>query len=512
MVALVGLILTVLGSRLVASCRAYALSLEGGSVGVMYLAVFGSLFYDLVPVPFGFTLLALLASTAAFLAVVQNAQSLAVLGFLGGFLAPFFATDGPGDPVLWLSYYLILNLGIAVIAWSKAWRPLNLLGFWFTLGLGASWGTFSYLPELGVSEFFLASFFLLYLSMGVLYAFRQPPKLKGLVGGTLVFGSPLAVLYAQRVLMAPFEFGLAWSAFGLAALYLALAWALGRFAPPTLRTLAEAFAMLGIGFATLTLPFAFETSLTGNGWALEGAALVWIGLRQRRLWLRASGVALQLDCRRDVFCRLCSQPDAGPGRVRRAFISCFGFDGGLLDVQGPRAPAGVGKADKPGHAERRRHLVGRRGVSGSKVLLPERYAADVLLLFFTLTALLCILLSKRLWWPALALLALALLPLMGVFVDYPSQPLGGLGAISWPLALVAFGWILQRIPEQWPGLTDTVDALRAAHLWLFAVLLGLELTWQGGRIGPGWAVAGYGLAFAAVVFVVARPATRTWPG
>ncbi len=301
MVALVGLILTVLGSRLVAPCRAYALSLEGGSVGVMYLAVFGSLFYDLVPVPFGFTLLALLASTAAFLAVVQNAQSLAVLGFLGGFLAPFFATDGPGDPVLWLSYYLILNLGIAVIAWSKAWRPLNLLGFWFTLGLGASWGTFSYLPELGVSEFFLASFFLLYLSMGVLYAFRQPPKLKGLVGGTLVFGSPLAVLYAQRVLMAPFEFGLAWSAFGLAALYLALAWALGRFAPPTLRTLAEAFAMLGIGFATLTLPFAFETSLTGNGWALEGAALVWIGLRQRRLWLRASGVALQLDCRRDVF-------------------------------------------------------------------------------------------------------------------------------------------------------------------------------------------------------------------
>jgi hypothetical protein len=43
------------------------------------------------------------------------------------------------------AYFLVLNLGIAAIAWYKAWRPLNVVGFAFTFLIGLAWG-FKLLP------------------------------------------------------------------------------------------------------------------------------------------------------------------------------------------------------------------------------------------------------------------------------------------------------------------------------------------------------------------------------
>jgi uncharacterized membrane protein len=46
-------------------------------------------------------------------------------------------------------------------------------------------------------------------------------------------------------------------------------------------------------FATLAIPLALEGRWTSVAWALEGAAIVWIGVRQQRLAARVFGIALQ---------------------------------------------------------------------------------------------------------------------------------------------------------------------------------------------------------------------------
>ncbi len=74
-------------------------------------------------------------------------------------------------------------------------------------------------------------------------------------------------------------------------LYLALARFLYARHRDDLRLLVESFLALGIVFATLAMPLALDARRTSATWALEGAALVWVGVRQRHLGPRAFGLA-----------------------------------------------------------------------------------------------------------------------------------------------------------------------------------------------------------------------------
>ena len=58
-----------------------------------------------------------------------------------------------------------------------------------------------------------------------------------------------------------------------------------------LQPLGESFAVLAVGFATLAVPLALSARSTACTFALEGAALVWLGFRQQRRLPRWTGYA-----------------------------------------------------------------------------------------------------------------------------------------------------------------------------------------------------------------------------
>ncbi len=259
-VAVGAIVMLVIGWRLRVRNPVYALAVQGGGTGVLYLVVFGAFrLFKLLPGEVAFVLLIAIAALSAILAIVQSAQSLAVLAVSGGFLAPILASTGGGSHVMLFSYYAVLNLGILAIALYKAWRPLNVLGFVFTFGIGSLWGTRFYRDELFAStEPFLLFFTLLYILIAVIFAFRQAPRLKHYVDSTLIFGTPLVAFGLQTRLVRPFEYGAAWSAIALSALYLGLAALLYQKKKETLRMLVEAFLALGVIFATLAIPLAVD--------------------------------------------------------------------------------------------------------------------------------------------------------------------------------------------------------------------------------------------------------------
>src|SRR5262249_41724267 len=90
-----------------------------------------------------------------------------------------------------------------------------------------------------------------------------------------------------------FEYAAAWSALVLSAVYLTLAKAVFGQRGEAVRLLAEAFLALGVVFGSLAIPLALEGRWTSAAWALEGAAIVWVGVRQQRLPARIFGIALQ---------------------------------------------------------------------------------------------------------------------------------------------------------------------------------------------------------------------------
>src|SRR5207248_2126189 len=113
------------------------------------------------------------------------------------------------------------------------------------------------------------------------------------VDGTIVFGTPIFAFGLQAGLMRGTEFGLAYSSLVLAAFYIALAAILHRIGRERWRLLVEAFLALGVVFATLAIPLALDARWTSAAWALEGAAVLWVGVRQGRKLARAFGIFLE---------------------------------------------------------------------------------------------------------------------------------------------------------------------------------------------------------------------------
>src|SRR5688572_4226284 len=205
---------------------AYALTLQGAGVAVLYLTVFAAFrLYQFLPAGAAFAALGLVCALAAVIAVAQNAMPMAFIGFAGGFAAPILVSTGQGNHVGLFGYYLLLGVAIASIAWLRAWRALNLLGFFATFGIATVWGVLKYRPEhLATTEPFLVGFFLVYLVASLLYALRHSHAPKQAVDATLVFGTPIVAFGLQAALVKDIEYATAFSSLALGALYLALGW------------------------------------------------------------------------------------------------------------------------------------------------------------------------------------------------------------------------------------------------------------------------------------------------
>ena len=293
-VALASIALIILGWRLRKSRGGYALALQGGGVGILYLIVFAALrLYSILPAAIAFPALVVIAILSAALAVLQNSMAFALLALSGGFLAPVLASTGEGSHVVLFSYYAVLNSGIVAIAWFKAWRPLNLAGFVFTFAIGTVWGVLKYLPEdFATTEPFLLLFFLFYLGIAILFTLRQPTQTMGYIDGTLIFGTPIVVFALQSAMLHERPMVLAYSAVALSALYLVAAYLLKRRASDSHKLLFEAFIALSVAFLTLAVPLALDARWNAATWSLEGAALIWVGCRQTRLLPRLFGALL----------------------------------------------------------------------------------------------------------------------------------------------------------------------------------------------------------------------------
>ncbi|MGE8153775.1 DUF2339 domain-containing protein [Pseudomonas vancouverensis] len=290
----------------------YALILQGAGIAVLYLTVFAAMrLHPLLDASAAFGLLVAITVFSAILAITQDALGLAAAAALGGFAAPILASSGGGSHVALFSYFLLLNAGILAIAWFKAWRLLNVIGFVGTFGIGFAWGARSYTPDLLWStEPFLVAFFLMYLAIGLLYTRRKLLEMsdapaaddrEGLlhwsarkgdyVDGTLLFGPPLVGFGLQFALVQHIEFAAAFSALALGVIYMGLARLL--FGGRAL-LLAETCLALGVIFTSLAIPLGLDANWTTAAWAVEGAGIFWLGLRQQRPVARAFALLLQL--------------------------------------------------------------------------------------------------------------------------------------------------------------------------------------------------------------------------
>ncbi len=498
--ALGGLTMLVIGWRLRLGRPGYALVMQGGGIGILYLTLFAAAkIYDLVPLGFAFAVMTALVVLSGILAVLQDAKSLAFFGTIGGFLAPILLSTGRGDHVMLFSYYAFLNAGILGIAWFKAWRILNLVGFVFTFTIGSAWGHQYYTPAyFNSTEPFLILFFLFYAAIAVLFAFRQPPHLKGYVDGTLVFGVPLAAFALQSFMVHKYEYGMAFTSLAMGFFYMGLASALWRRKPENMRMLTESFLAMGVVFGSLTVPLALDGRWITGVWAMEGAAMVWIGVRQSRCLARVFGLLLQLGAGIAFFVTL-DDPAGNTPILNGIYLGCamISFAGLFSSYYLNRHADQIRTWEKHFHIpmlvwgllwwfgaglwEIQRHVPGEHQIYAN-------------LLFIALSVGVMGWIARKREWRVLEFPMTGLLPVMIIMagdtfvtITYP-HPFVRWGWIAWA---VAFG-VQYHLLWHFEDRTDEAATFRfpkhVVHLWhwvtfwLLVFLLTWEITWVTGQI------------------------------
>ena len=294
--AIGGLALLIVGWRLRIKKTIYGLLLQGGGIGIIYITIFAAYqLASLLPSALTFTLLVFFSMFTVVLAVLQDSRSLAIFAVVGGFLAPILASSGSGNFVGLFSYYASLNAVIFAVAWYKTWRLLNLIGFVFTFLVYIIWFVFSYQTHMLIPAMsFLLLFFVTYSLIGVFYAIKQPDNLKGLVDGTLVFGTPVIASSLIMAMLRDYDYGIAIGSACLGLYYVLLARFLWQRGGDMLRLIAEAMLAIGVVFATIAIPYSLDGHWTTATWALEAAGILWVSIRQQRLYAQCFAILLQV--------------------------------------------------------------------------------------------------------------------------------------------------------------------------------------------------------------------------
>jgi uncharacterized membrane protein len=298
--SLVGLGLLWFGWKSRISRPHFALPLQGGALGILFLVLFAAFrLYHFLPTELALGVAVVLLGLTGSLAVVQNSLTLAYFGVAAGFAAPLLLSSGSGSHIGLFTYYALLDAAIFGIAWFRSWRSLHVTAFVATYLLGASWGLFQYRSEHFLScEIFVWVYYVLFSATAILFARRAYRNIFGYVDGTLFFGVPMATLALQYSLFEGAPWPIAWTSVVMALHNFAMAWWVwsgirsGKLAH--LRVMAETLTVLGVSFASLAVPLAVSGPTTALVWAVEGAGLVFLGLRQNRTWSLAMGVFLAL--------------------------------------------------------------------------------------------------------------------------------------------------------------------------------------------------------------------------
>jgi len=293
-IAVAAIALMVVGWRLRNREGAYGQILQGLGIAMLYLVIYAaSKFYALLSLDIAFAFMLLVVILGSVLAGIEDSLPLALFATAGGFLVPILTSSGDGSHIILFSYYVLLNLGVFIVAWYRSWRVLNVVGFLFTFVIAGAWGVLRYNSDLfSTTEPFLILYFLMYLTISILFTMKHPFKPQNFVDGTLVFGLPLVAFPLQINLVQTFEYGEAYSAVVLGTLYMLLSYWLRK--KERTQLLSQAFLALGVVFYTIAIPYVFDADVSAALWSLESAAIIWIALKQERAHARYFGTFLLL--------------------------------------------------------------------------------------------------------------------------------------------------------------------------------------------------------------------------
>lgn len=262
------------------SYKAFSSVLAGGGLAVFYFTV--TLAYH----QFGmwgqttsFIILIVITIFAVLLSLLYDKQELAVIALVGGFASPFMVSTGKANYDALFIYLLILNTGLLIIAYYKAWRVLNIVSFAFTVIVFGGVLYSLTAPTYHYGLIYGSIFYVLYFAINVANNVKENKKFIGSDFSILLINTGLyfaAGLYLLKAMHEEQFRGL--FCVSLAVVNLILSYILFRN-----RKVDANILYLLIGITLTFISLAAPIQLRGNNitlfWAAETVVLYWLYLR-----------------------------------------------------------------------------------------------------------------------------------------------------------------------------------------------------------------------------------------
>ena len=103
-------------------------ALDAAGIAILFASFYAArALWGLIPAPATFGLLILVTVVAVLLSIRHDSRFIAVLGLLGGFATPALLSTGQNQPIPLFTYLLLLNAGLAWVAFKKGWPLLTIL-------------------------------------------------------------------------------------------------------------------------------------------------------------------------------------------------------------------------------------------------------------------------------------------------------------------------------------------------------------------------------------------------
>lgn len=274
----------------------FAQGFSGGGIGILYLAIYSAyIFYRLIPFEVAFAMFFLITLTAVLLSLRYNAPAITVLGFAGGYLAPFLLhtpSVGPTDPTSLFLYTTVLNIGIVALASFKRWGGLVLMGFFFSYLTEAIWSSIN----LDNSFFwhnivYLTGVFTVFSFAAIASSVRSKAQTPAYTNALILINGALYMLAGLGLINLYNADYLGLFTILLALLHFGLGYALYALNPSD-RVNASLFVGLALLLVTVTIPIQLDYTWFALAWSVEGLILIWIGLNNRLEYLRIGGLAV----------------------------------------------------------------------------------------------------------------------------------------------------------------------------------------------------------------------------
>ena len=277
-----------------AGLRTFGLYMFGGGIAVLYFAGYAAFqIYHLIDQPLAFGSMVLVTALAGAMAIVFDTRWLAVLGIIGGFTTPIVLSTGSDNQIALMTYMAILNGGIFAISAFKQWNLLNYLGLFFTWAIFAAWFDRHYAEsKFWTTTVFINLFFIIYAVAPYLHYFIK--KKGGNTSGMLIGFTNAAMAFAYSFETIRKYAQTEWVA-AVTLSYAALFLSMGLYLSHRDKKFSDAVVFLiakaGM-FLVITVPILFSEHWITIGWALQGAAFVWIATRVHHRYLREGGIYL----------------------------------------------------------------------------------------------------------------------------------------------------------------------------------------------------------------------------